>query len=619
MSSGNLLDTLNTSQSGLRVGQIQVEVTGKNVANANDTHYTRQRVVAQPLPRFITHVGWHIETGGGVKSVDIQRVFNEFVYNDHRKALADLEHATYLKDNLKNISGFFPELEGFGIANEMRQYFDAWSNLTANPNEPASKITLIKTASNLALSLRTLRGNLSDIQQKVNNEIKTYIAEVNATAQEIAHINKEILTTREKQKIDNVITVVNELRDRRDALEMTLAKLLPVTVDRRTITSNSIEGAAIVETGDNYVLNVAGFNLIDGVDYSTLITKGDSTADNLFNIKYVRQDEREFDISSYLRGSKVGALLKLRGDSTNAKNFTEGYLQKYIRELDQFTNGLINATNSIYAKTKATYLASDIKKLKDSMNESDVVINQSLGIREGSFFVNMFDKNDKLIAQKEIFIEKNTTMGDILKQFNSNSDDNLDGSPTNDIDDKFRASFINDTFSIQSIEDAGKYFISIDDKDTNFAGGLSLRTFFSGIDAKDIEIDYELNKNPEELEAYVLTNEGKDLLGNYMNELQYKEIKFFQHHTGETKKVALSDYLNDLMATISTDAKIAIQNHKTFDKIYQTIKETYDGMSKVNIDEELTNLMKFQSGYVANAKVLTTVDEMLTTLLGIKQ
>ncbi|MDY3114104.1 MAG: flagellar basal body rod C-terminal domain-containing protein, partial [Helicobacter sp.] len=33
----------------------------------------------------------------------------------------------------------------------------------------------------------------------------------------------------------------------------------------------------------------------------------------------------------------------------------------------------------------------------------------------------------------------------------------------------------------------------------------------------------------------------------------------------------------------------------------------------------LVNLIRFQSGYSANAKMITTIDEMINTLLGIKQ
>jgi flagellar hook-associated protein 1 FlgK len=36
------------------------------------------------------------------------------------------------------------------------------------------------------------------------------------------------------------------------------------------------------------------------------------------------------------------------------------------------------------------------------------------------------------------------------------------------------------------------------------------------------------------------------------------------------------------------------------------------------MDEEMTNLMKFQSGYQAAAKVITTISTMMDALMGIK-
>jgi len=39
----------------------------------------------------------------------------------------------------------------------------------------------------------------------------------------------------------------------------------------------------------------------------------------------------------------------------------------------------------------------------------------------------------------------------------------------------------------------------------------------------------------------------------------------------------------------------------------------------VSIDEELTNLIRYQTAYGAASKVITTIDQMMTTLLGLKQ
>ena len=45
----------------------------------------------------------------------------------------------------------------------------------------------------------------------------------------------------------------------------------------------------------------------------------------------------------------------------------------------------------------------------------------------------------------------------------------------------------------------------------------------------------------------------------------------------------------------------------------------YQSVSGVNLNEELTNLIRFQSSYGAAAKIITTVEKMLDTLLTLKQ
>ena len=616
MSSANLFESINIAKSGLNVAQIQVDITGKNVANANDEYYTRQRAVASALPSRFSN-GRHLELGGGVKSVDIQRIFDEFVYTDYRESTSTNEFNDQLQDTLKQISSLFPELAGYGLSSDLESYFDAWANLTTNPNESASKIALVKVAKSLTDSIKQLREGLAIMQENLDKEVGAYVGEINTAIREIASINKELLIASESQKESNRVTVINELRDRRDELELSLAKIVSLDVDRRTVETDSLSEEDVIEAGEHYVLNIGGFNVIDGVGYSELVAKADSKEDSLLNIKYVRQDEKEFNLNDYIQKGKLGALLKLRGTDIGGESTITGYLQNYMNELDTFAKGLIQATNSNYAKTKSTTFVSDLQELGIAVDSNDPFTAYS-NVQTGVFTINLFDQNESYVGSKEIFIDEKTTMQNVVDQINSNTDDNNDSSPNNDINDKFSAQFINNIFSINSTQDKGKFFLSIEDGATNFAGALSLRKFFSGSNAKDIDIDLPLEKKPENLSAHVLTQNGKSLLGNDMTKLQSDDINFYDKGK-VTSSATLGDYLNNILAIVANDTKTAIEQHKTSDTIHNAITETFNSIGKVNVDEELTNLMKFQAGYVANAKVLTTVDEMLNTLLGIKQ
>ena len=52
--------------------------------------------------------------------------------------------------------------------------------------------------------------------------------------------------------------------------------------------------------------------------------------------------------------------------------------------------------------------------------------------------------------------------------------------------------------------------------------------------------------------------------------------------------------------------------------VVESLQFNYDQLTKVDNDEEMINLIKFQAAYTANAKIITVVDEMLETLLNIR-
>ena len=47
----------------------------------------------------------------------------------------------------------------------------------------------------------------------------------------------------------------------------------------------------------------------------------------------------------------------------------------------------------------------------------------------------------------------------------------------------------------------------------------------------------------------------------------------------------------------------------------QLVRQRFNNTSSVNIDEEMANLLNLQNAYAANARVMSTIKEMLDTLL----
>ena len=59
-----------------------------------------------------------------------------------------------------------------------------------------------------------------------------------------------------------------------------------------------------------------------------------------------------------------------------------------------------------------------------------------------------------------------------------------------------------------------------------------------------------------------------------------------------------------------------ISDHDAVSSMLESQRESVSGVS---VDEEMTDLTRFQRAYQASAKLITTVDEMLEITLGLKR
>jgi flagellar hook-associated protein 1 FlgK len=83
--------------------------------------------------------------------------------------------------------------------------------------------------------------------------------------------------------------------------------------------------------------------------------------------------------------------------------------------------------------------------------------------------------------------------------------------------------------------------------------------------------------------------------------------------------LTFSDAYQRLVTNLGLDAQNA-GNQKTFYQgLVDQLSQMRDSVSGVNLDEELTNLVKFQRSYQAAAKLISTADELYQTLLETKK
>lgn len=605
---GGILSSLNTSYTGLQAHQVMVDVTGNNISNANDEFYSRQRVIATPQ----TSIGYaERNVNMGVDVQTIQRVHDDFVFA--RYARANQEHTFYSTqfDNLREASSYFPDMDEVGIYSDLKEYFNAWKDLAKNAKEPAQKQALVQKTQTLTQNIHDTRARLLDLQKKASHELVSTIKEVNRLGSEIAKINRHL----KEMEDPKMLKQANELRDKRDQLEFHLKELIGGNVSKKHVQTNSINDIKAADFDDGYVFNVAyGFNIVDGPIFHPLVVENNDNANELAQIYFRGDDFKVVNITDKINQGKAGALMGVYNDGSNGT--IKGKLQNYLDALDTFAKGFIEATNAIYAQSASHSIEGKVVSFEDDQALKDTHYN----IKSGNFDLIAYNTDGQVIAKKTIHISPITTMRDVIEQINANTDDNHDNNTTNDFDDYFVAHFDNKAkqFSIQPKNGSQGLFVSIKDHGTNFTGALGLNTFFEGSSARDIRINNTYKKEPTALRPWLAPIKGNFDVANMMQQLQYDKVDFYQNKFND-KPMTIEEYYQFVASKIHTEAERSQRTLESKEAVLQVVKKEHDSISAVNTDEEMVNLIKFQGGYAANAKVITAIDRMIETLLSIKQ
>ncbi len=141
--------------------------------------------------------------------------------------------------------------------------------------------------------------------------------------------------------------------------------------------------------------------------------------------------------------------------------------------------------------------------------------------------------------------------------------------------------------------------------------------FFDGENAKNITLNAALQADPSTISPYQENIAGNNSVALSMVQLQFERFSF--ESNGKGVNDTLYGYYDTLVTEVGSFTNSMIHLDDTYTAQFNAIELEYQSISKVSIDEELTNLIKYQTAYGAASKVITTVDQMLNTLLGIKQ
>ena len=257
---------LTIASSGLNAYQIALNTTANNISNLRTVGYSRQQAnrVASDALRVCAKYG---STGTGVTTTEIKQIRNEYYdqkywYNQSSVGLYEtrldylLQIENYFLDDGEEANG----MKGFNTIFD--SMFRALDTLKHSAADTEVRQQFIGKSQNLMTYFNSVSLGLRQIQSSTNDEIRATVQNINAIAEKIAILNKQI----------NIIEVqggyANELRDQRALLVDELSKIVPTEVSEVPVKNTNYPDMQI---GSNYyTVKIGGQLLVRTDEYTTL-------------------------------------------------------------------------------------------------------------------------------------------------------------------------------------------------------------------------------------------------------------------------------------------------------------------------------------------------------------
>ncbi|NHZ99743.1 flagellar hook-associated protein FlgK [Massilia sp. CCM 8734] len=243
--SGNLL---NIGKTGLFAAQVGLSTTGHNIANANVAGYSRQTIIQSS--GIAQNYGYGF-VGSGTEVEQIKRYSDSFLNGQVRSAQTQVSSLDAFYSQISQVDNLLSDSTS-GLSPALQDFFKGVQDMASNPSSAASRQAVLSNGESLVARFQGINDRLSEIRQGVNSEITAKVGVINSYAQQIGQLNDKIsqLTTGSGAE-------PNDLMDARDQLIADLNKEVKTTVTRGN--NNSLTVA--IGSGQPLVVGNKAFEL----------------------------------------------------------------------------------------------------------------------------------------------------------------------------------------------------------------------------------------------------------------------------------------------------------------------------------------------------------------------
>jgi len=579
---------LNIATTALNAQQYGLGVTGQNIANVNTEGYSRQNpvlVAKQPL------MYGGLLMGRGVDTEQVSRSSDQLIENKLMQEKSNMLSSSEMEKYMQVLEGYFNEDSGNSISTMLSDFWNGWYNISNNPSGSSERTSLYEQSALLSEQFNALSTNLIEIDADLTGAVTSGIETINKITREIAQINGQIVSMEAN-------SVANDLRDKRNTLVSELNEYMDVKAFEQSNGSLTIVGAkgcTLVQGNSSYDLEMGGAN-------GDRVTWQDSSGN------YV-------DITNYLSDGKLGGWLDMRDE----------ILAKYKLDLDALAKEVIWSVNQQHSQgvglegftsVTGSYAVSDIG---EELGTVDSGLDFYDKISDGTFNLWVYDSSGAVVGGSATLITIDADSGGTTLT-----------SLRNDIDAaaNMSASFTTDG-KLKIDADSG-YTFAFSDDSSNVLASLGINTFFTGSGSGDMGVNDTIGLNKNFIAAAQIGSDGTMASGDNNNALAITDLRStsmsisqwtcdrINGNTQGSINSTLEDYYHSMVGSIGITSASVSRDRSFGEMMVNELSTIRDSISAVSLDEEMTNLIKFQQAYAAAAKLIGVSDEMLNTLLELK-
>jgi flagellar hook-associated protein 1 FlgK len=563
----SMIGTLNLAGNALAVQQAALQTTSNNISNAGNANYSREVANLSPAPDSQLQPG--VMIGEGVDLTSISRQIDQALQSRINSATSDSSSASTSSNYLGQVQSTLNALgtSGATLSSQLSTFFNGWSSLANSPTDNGARQVVVQNGVALASYIQTLGGQLTSLQTTVNQTVANQASSADTLAGDIATLNGQIVTAQAGS-----VGTANSLLDERDADVLQLSQYMNVqTVPQADGSVNLYVGSEPLVTGTTS----------NGVGVQQQTVNG-----QVQNVVVFKNNNSNIQISS---GSIAGL------------NNTVSEINNVVGQLNSITGNLINQVNKLTSSGQGATGVTSVTSTNAVTDPTAALDSAASGLKftptTGSFVVHVTNSTTGLTTSTLVHVDENDT----------GTDDTLNSIATqlNGITN-VSATVANGKLSINS--SGSDEQITFSDDTSGTLAALGINTFFTGNDSTNIAVNSTVQNN---LSLVTAAQNGES--ADNQTALALSTLGDAQQTTlsGQSINQAYQSMVNDVATQTATAASDATSTAQ----VVTTLQDQRQNLSGVSLDEETVNLLQEQNAYQAAARVITTVNTMMTDLM----